>query len=169
VSRDTDRESHLLQLISESFRGVELGDGVSLHETIVLDNYGSAQERQAARAPDEKRDWRKLVDDPELANVYGIGGLSFYDAAGLRFHLPAYLSLAVKDPDQQVVWELHFHLTHLSEYNRQRLAILSPSQRRCVWEVLRYLRDLAGAEDATLDAAIQGYWNPVSESGLCNG
>ena len=31
----------------------------------------------------------------------GVGGLSFYDAVGLRFHLPAYLSLAVIDFDRE--------------------------------------------------------------------
>src|ERR1700685_3017835 len=76
------RQRELLQLIEEAFRGVELGGGVSLHETVVLDNYGTQEQRRAARAPDEKRDWRKLVGDPELIATRGVGGLAFYDPAG---------------------------------------------------------------------------------------
>ncbi len=98
----TEHQRRLLRLIEEAFQGVELGDGVSLHESVVIDEYGGPEERRTARASDEKHDWRKLVRDPELirpavGEVTG-GGMPFYDAAGLRFHLPAYLSVAVMDP-----------------------------------------------------------------------
>ena len=96
-----NRRERLLEAICEAFRGVELGDGVSLHETVVIDNYGGIDERLAARNRDETCDWRKLINDPELARWGGVGGFSFYDAAGLRFHLPAYLSLAVIDFDRE--------------------------------------------------------------------
>jgi hypothetical protein len=46
-----------------------------------------------------------------------MGGVSFYDATGLRFHLPAYLSLAVTDFEREdannVLDSLMFHLTTL--------------------------------------------------------
>lgn len=158
----TERQRGLLQLIEDAFRGVELGDGVSLHETIAIDDYGGREQRQAARAADEKHDWRKLIDDPELARISGVGGLSFYDAAGLRFHLPAYLSLAVKGGDRDEVANvlecLLFHLTHLSEYNLARFTVLDGAQRRCVWEVLLSL--WAEAENTELYRAVQGYWHP---------
>lgn len=63
----------------------------------VIDEYGGGEQRGAARLPDEKHDWRRLVGHPEPSRIAGGGGLSFYDADGLRFHLPAYLSLAVTD------------------------------------------------------------------------
>jgi hypothetical protein len=46
----SERQRRLLRLIEEAFRGVELGDGVSLHETAVLDNYGTREQRRAAPA-----------------------------------------------------------------------------------------------------------------------
>lgn len=174
----TERQRVLLRLIEEAFQGVELGNGVSLHETVVLDRYGDPEERRAAREADEKQDWRKLVGDPELIRptsrdglTAGMGGLSFYDAAGLRFYLPAYLSLVVKDPDtvgaQQVAGDLLFHLSHavMSDFNRERLALLSAAQRACVREVLKYLRNLYDSPDngpilAELDWAIEGFWAP---------
>lgn len=127
----TECQLQLLQLIEEAFRGIELGDGVSLHQTIVIDNYGfNCDEAAELARHDERHDWRKLVDDPELLNVQGIGGLSFYDALGLRFHLPAYLSAMVKgycvddfgetepdvyDPLGGIAGSLEFTLTHLDD------------------------------------------------------
>ena len=97
--KDTSQEQERVrQLIHEAFAGITLGRGVSLHETVVIDDYGSTQARQKAREKDEKKDWRKLVDAPELKAVTGIGGLSFFDAEGLRFHLPAYMCLALVSP-----------------------------------------------------------------------
>ncbi len=164
----TECQRELLRLIEDAFAGVELGDGVSLHETVVIDDYGSLEERRAARDPDEKHDWRKLVGNAELIRTTGVGGLSFYDAAGLRFHLPAYLSVAVADsesPDaSNVLADLLYHLTHIEDYNRERFAILSGPQRACVREVLKFLREQYDTTPwnapliAEIDQAIEGYW-----------
>jgi hypothetical protein len=157
-----ERRHRLLSIIEEAFSGIELGDGVSLHETVVIDNYGSLKERQAARQPDEKHDWKQLVGDPELVQISGVGGLSFYDAAGLRFHLPAYLSLAVMDFDREdagnVLEDFMFHLTHVCEYNVGRFSVLNHAQRQCVRDVLIFLRGEYELESVELDQAIEGYW-----------
>jgi hypothetical protein len=50
-----ERQRGLLRLIEDAFGGVALGDGVSLHETVVIDLYGGRAERLAAREPDEER------------------------------------------------------------------------------------------------------------------
>jgi len=141
-TRDSKQAQLLLALIEESFKDVRLEDGVSLHETIVIDNYGSKEERQLARSKDEKMDWRKLIHDPELLEVDGIGGLSFYDAKGLRFHLPAYLSVVIMDAGVSIAGALIFTLTSDGEYNRNRLDILNPGMKKCIGEVLQYFRTL---------------------------
>lgn len=158
----------VLQEIESAFRGVELGDGVSLHETVAIDDYGGSEERLAARAGDEKHDWKKLIDDPEFAHIGRVGGPCFYDAAGFRFHLPAYLSLAVIDFDRPeaegALESLMFSLTHFSEYNCNRLSILDGPQRRCVRKVLEFLRETHELESEELDRAIEGYWRDQSET-----
>ncbi|MEO0771460.1 MAG: DUF6714 family protein, partial [Cyanobacteria bacterium J06649_4] len=84
-----------------------------LHETVVIDNYGGPVERQRVRAQDETQDWRK-IDTVELMKVWGIGGPSFYDDIGFRFHLPAYLSLAVTHFNNDAAVEvLEFLLVHI--------------------------------------------------------
>lgn len=150
----------LLAAIEGAFRGVELGDGVSLHETVIIDNYGGPNAQRSAREVDEKRNWRKLIRDPELVRI---GELSCYDAKGFRFHLPTYLSLAVVDFDREdaerVLDSLMYHLTHFSDYNVGRLSILDGKQRGCVRDVLAYLRAEYELESAELDEAIAGYWS----------
>ncbi len=151
-----------LDAIERAFRDVELGDGVSLHETVVIDDYGDSEERRMARLPDERHDWRKLINDPELARIGGVGGPCFYDAAGLRFHLPAYLSLAVTDferPEADLALEsLMFNLTYFSQDNVERLQILNAAQKKCVHDVLVFLRKFYELESSELDDAINGFW-----------
>jgi hypothetical protein len=161
----------LLALLEDAFRGVALGEGVSLHETPVLDSYGTAEERRAAREPDEKHDWRRLIHEPDLARLLSVGysGLSFFDAAGLRFHLPACLSRIIADPEGAFVYDMlesvlfHlagiFELPALAPHRREQLAILDPAQRACVREVLIYFRDVMEVDDEALARAIVGYWS----------
>jgi hypothetical protein len=168
-----DRQQ-LLDLIDRAFDGVVLGDGVSLHETIVLDNYGDESERQAARAPDEKTDWRRLVHDPEMHRVGGVGGLAFYDAEGLRFHLPVYLIRAIDALDRLtrgtfVESELLFTLTDCTAHTLAKLSILNHAQRTAIRGFLIYWRDKMEpsrqwqpARMSELDSAIDEIWNPQS-------
>ncbi|QEL14308.1 DUF6714 family protein [Limnoglobus roseus] len=168
----TDRQRELLQMIEDAFRGVELGDGVSLHESAVIDDYGTLEERRVARVPDEKRDWHKAMLEPDLPRLFdiGCGVLSFLDAQGMRFYLPACLMLLVGDHDNDLYGNmfesLEFQLTCLGDYNRERFDILNTIQRQCVCEVLTYLRD--SMEDLEFEPrfrtneinhAIDGYWS----------
>jgi len=159
-----NRQKQLLDSIERAFRGVALGDGVSLHEAKVVDNYGTVEERLAARKGDEQHDWRKLIDDPELVQSCRLGSsaLNFFDAAGLKFQLPACLSKAVKSPEdedvQEMLQSLMFVLIHLDAFQRERLAGLDTAQRLCVRDALTYLRDVLGSGKA-LDRAIRGYWS----------
>ena len=63
---------------------------------------------------------------------------------------------------------LMFNLMNFSEYNLGRLQILNPTQRRCVRDVLIFLRRCYELESAELDEAIEGYWSsdvaPQSEA-----
>ena len=157
-----DRRQQLLAAIEAAFHDVELGDGVSLHESVVIDKHGGPEDRRTARELDEKRDWRRLVVDSELARIGGFGGLNFYDAAGLRFHLPAYLSLAVIDFERYDAGETLEGLMHLltdfCDYNLSRFNVLDDAQRHCVRDVLLHLREEYELESVELDQAIGGYW-----------
>ena len=151
----------LIQQITKAFDGVMLEEGVSLHETVVIDNYGSSSERAIARQPDEKKDWQKLVQHPDLAEVTGIGGLSFFDAKGMRFHLPAYMITTI----HQVYTEFNivFSLCHLSNYSKERFAILNTAQRRAIRAFLKYLLNNGGKayefDHPKIHKALKEYWH----------
>jgi len=159
--RDPEKEKQLLALIAEAFKDVRLEDGVSLHETIVIDNYGSKDAMMRARSRDEKMDWQKLIHDPELLEVNGIGGLAFYDAKGLRFHLPAYLSVVLMNDWVDIAESLLYNLTSDSEYNRKRLDILDPPMKKCVGEVLKYFQTFPEFKDdyEIIDRSLPYYLN----------
>jgi hypothetical protein len=157
-----NQKEHVLQLIYESFDQVLLEDGVSLHKTIEIDNYGATDKEEAQIKNDERKDWKKLVDDPELEKIDGIGGLCFYDAKGLRFHLPAYMCLTIHKPHANITESLMFTLTHLEAYNRERFSILTVEQRKAVKVFLTYIRYNTGFafeyNFAEIEAAIRDYW-----------
>lgn len=157
-----DAKNKVRALIESAFDGVRLGRGVSLHETIVIDDYGSTAQREQARKNDEKDDWKKLLLDPRFKQVHGIGGLSFYDAEGLRFHLPAYLCLMLDSPDEEVSDSLLFTLTSYDDYNKGRFAILNEAQRGAVRAFLLYLQQLNAIEfnfyNTKIAKALEEYW-----------
>jgi len=90
----SDKARSVIDAIEKAFGGVRLEDGVSLREAIVLDNYGTDEERQRARLQDEPEDWRKIPDET-IADYSA--SLAFLDAKGMRFYLPAFMCFAVRN------------------------------------------------------------------------
>src|SRR3989338_9657225 len=84
-------KEELLKEIFEVFKDVELGNGISLHETEVLDMYGTKQQRIDARKKDTDRHWTEVKDD-WIESIDGIGGMSFFDKKGFHYYIPAYMS-----------------------------------------------------------------------------
>lgn len=165
-----NQKEYVLQLIHKAFEEVELEDGVSLHETIKIDNYGYTNETLESQIKaDERNNWKKLIDDPDLAKIHGNGGLSFYDAKGLRFHLPAYLCLMIKNPGEDIAdicASLMFHLVDLDKYNRERFSILTPQQRKAVKVFLTYIRYNTGVStnesgSKEIEKVIREYWSSL--------
>ncbi len=95
----TDRAQVLddaIEKIVEAFVDIRLGDGVSLREADVIDDYGSDEERAAARERDEGHEWRKIRKVDLEHNSFA---LCFMDEPGLLFHLPAFMCYALRYPE----------------------------------------------------------------------
>ena len=141
--------------IREAFSGVTLKKGVGLRQGQALDDYADKETTRRARESDEKDDWSR-IPSAHLNECYS--SLSFFDAEGMRFHLPAFLLADLAgEYDQNLV----FHLTDLGDHGQRQFALLSPAQ---VAAVRAYLEFIADDADRAFDkpgilSAIDVYWS----------
>jgi hypothetical protein len=142
------------QAIETAFAGVTLGGGIGLHEAQGLDDYAHAASCAAYRATDEKDDWHRI---PAEALRHCNSSLSFFDAEGMRFHLPAYL---LADLRGEYGFGMEFCLTSLSHHNIRQFALLSPEQRAAVRAFLMFMLDDRDHELHRLDIvrALAEFW-----------
>lgn len=91
--------------IRESFRGVQLENGVGLLEANGLDDYADESELARLRNLDERTNWESLK--PELLSKYHSAPM-FFDSKGFHFHLPAYLIAELNDQHDYGFVELIF-------------------------------------------------------------
>ncbi|HLH53838.1 MAG TPA: DUF6714 family protein [Verrucomicrobiae bacterium] len=140
--------------IREAFRGVTLGNGVGLLEGQALDDYADQATREAYREQDEKDDWQHI---PLGALNRCHSSLSFFDAEGMRFHLPAFL-LAELNGDLAV--SVVYHLSEVPAYSENQLVALSVEQRKAVRKFLLLVRDMPDYEFERphIERALLDYW-----------
>ena len=124
----------LIRQIQSAFEGVTLGNGVGLLEAQALDGYGSVEECAAARVHDEKIDWRR-ISSKALNDCSS--SLSFFDAEGMRFHLPAFLIAEIEGTFRHTV---SYHVS-TAKKGRNRFALLSEAQRAAVLAFIDYMTE----------------------------
>jgi hypothetical protein len=152
---DTDR---VLTLVRSAFRGVTLGNGIGLRQGRGLDDYADDHTLASYRADDEKNDW-SVIPVAELDRCYS--SLSFFDAEGMRFHLPAYLVADLEDSLQTA--DVLFHLVYT---DKGRFDTLSTAQREAVRQflLLRLSDNHREFDHPAIEAALANYWTAKSES-----
>jgi len=126
---------HIAQLIRDAFAGVTLGRGVGLWQGQALDDYADKATIAEHRSRDEKVDWTRLTID-DLNRCHS--SLSFFDADGMRFHLPAFLLAELEGTLSNGVM---FTLTHLDDYGRSHFTSLTTAQRAAVRQFLLLFKD----------------------------
>jgi hypothetical protein len=91
-AEEQSKRWHLAQEVAErirnAFSGVTLGQGVGLRQAQGIDGYEEETAIADYRQSDEKENWSRIP--PDALNECQ-SSLSFFDAEGMRFHLPAYL------------------------------------------------------------------------------
>ena len=163
----------LIARIETAFAGVTLGDGISLAESVALDQHEAFEDRATARERDEKDDWNKLIDDPELTRNGFTGGPTFMDAEGLRFYLPAYLITAIKDQagrdelatfaDSDRFDHVFSNLVAFSIHGTERFQIMSPAQRTVVGDAILYIARVFDLEYEEMQHAIDSFWHSAED------
>ncbi|MFG6446816.1 DUF6714 family protein [Roseateles sp. BYS180W] len=150
---------HLAQAIEaqirEAFFAVQLGQGVGLRQAQGIDGYEEEEELAAYRVSDEKVDWSRI---PSSALNECNSSLSFFDAEGMRFHLPAYL---LADLSGSYEFGMAFCLTDIGDLRTEQFALLSPKQRDAVRAFLEYISE---EDDYLFDRpnilrALAEYWH----------
>lgn len=141
----------LLDEIRSAFAGVVLGDGTSLSQSEVTDNYGreitdegfgsgrelSAEEYADLRHRDLTDDWAAIphIDLDRIA-------IPFMDAQAIRYYLPALMvSALVRGEPSDMAW---ISLTAFLTNPGDRAALLNERQ---VGAVTHFIRDLPEAMD----------------------
>ncbi|TXT25170.1 MAG: hypothetical protein FD138_2983 [Planctomycetota bacterium] len=152
----TDKEARVAALIKNAFHGVTLGNGVGLLQGQGLDDYADYKTLAEYRSQDEKEDWSRI---PVEALTRCHSSLSFFDAEGMRFHLPAFL---IADLEGTLGQEVIFTLTHLAHGIESRFDLLSLAQREAVRELLLLRRSetIFEFERREIEAALEAYWLP---------
>lgn len=147
--------AQLRHQIEKAFEGVALGNGVGLRQARAMDDYEDEEGQFRARIKDEKDDW-KAISDKDLKYYYSAP--SFFDADGMRFHLPAYM---LSDEHRDNNDTLMFHLIHLDEFGKSKFTSLNALQKKAVRDYLIWCGQQEDYmyESQKIGNAITEYWN----------
>lgn len=154
IAAEKDR---VLALIRSAFRGVALGKGVGLREGQGYDDYADECTLASYRAQDEKNDW-SAIPVADLDRCYS--SLSFFDAEGMRFHLPAYLVADLEESLRTADVILPLVYTAYGPESSSRFDTLTPAQRKAVREflLLRLSDRHYKFHHPMIQAALDSYW-----------
>lgn len=159
----------VIKLIEIAFKGVELEDGISLHQADIIDEYGSKEEIEKARQKDIDSGWGEVPTDL----IEQLQVLPHLDAKGFRYYIPAYMLWTLQNFDtsdsfssdatiyalapsgKDKLWDLH--MTHYSLLNKE--------QRNAIKKFLLFCSDeeLWGVLDTVVaKQGLDKYWSTVA-------
>ncbi len=157
----SDIRDRLLADIQLAFRGVQRGDGPTLHEAD-LEGVGSAEEARAARERDTDSDWQEV---PAQVIERLSWALCFVDPQGFRYYVPAYMSFALRHAESDsnsVDFTIYAFDTQpnsaLSEFQASRFSQFDDGQARVICRFLRFMAEYAGADEIVAQRALANYW-----------
>ena len=168
-----DKQKALLKETRVAFGSVQRGNGITLHQAQAIDDYAGPEQELAARRLDTDRKWE---DVPEQDIVRHYTALTFLDADGFRYYIPAYMSFAVKHYkcgsfDFLILDHILYALNpgdgpELPEWKIEQFEILDEGQKEVVCRFLHFMKDeaedyLIGHSDA--EQALEKYWGQFCE------
>ena len=143
--------------VKSAFAGVVLGSGIGLWQAQAIDDYQTEVIQKKERERDEKENW-SLLEDSILQRCHS--SLSFFDADGMRFHLPAFILASMKGEVDDPI----FQLTHLDEYGLSRFVSLKDDQRNAIVIYLTWCleSDEYKFERPNIENSLNEYWKRQS-------
>jgi predicted negative regulator of RcsB-dependent stress response len=150
----------LIRQIESAFDGVQLGDGVSLHEAEAIDDNLSEQECAAARKLDRESRWQ---DVPDAAIRDHSSSLYFMDEFGTWFYLPAYMIWSLKN----YTISDSLSISHAaSKLKSCRAGQFTQQQCQAIQAYLQFLA--AEYQDPDAQEALQDYWADIDNEPLAD-
>jgi len=147
------KKEDVIKEIESAFLGVSLGNGIGLWEAQAIDDYESKEVQLKNRRRDEKDNWR-LLTYTELQRCHS--SLSFFDADGMRFHLPAYIIASLNNKVDDPI----FHLTQLDDYAKSKLTTINNTQKQAIITYLKWCLEQCEYEfeHTAISKALSKYW-----------
>jgi hypothetical protein len=139
IMRTTLRQ-WLIDYIAYAFCRVSLGDGVDIYAAASADWYGNPSEDALSKRA-ERIDWRRVPPNHLHARDYA---LSYLDAIGYRFYMPAIMTTMLRDEDSRgnLSESFMFHLERMAGSCGYRgihvCDLLNRSQRSAIRRFLKY-------------------------------
>lgn len=143
MTRKPITADQLRKLLREQFADVNRVGGISLHQTSVVDAYGSTDAMQAAALLDTDTHWTEVKDE-WIEQFINCGGLNFFDALGLRYYLPAYLDWFIRKGDganHEVSQILMYKLQAAYVGNQTFENLFTPQQMAVITLFLTYVAE----------------------------
>lgn len=154
-SNDESIRALLRLKIRNAFEGVKLEKGVGLYQAQGIDDNEAVEVCQSLRIGDEKDDWQRITA-ADLNRCYS--SLSFFDAAGMRFHLPAYLLAEI---DGNYPFDLVMTFLDMSGHTLEQFSLFTAPQKGAVADYLRFIQDQPGhwLDVHKIDFALECFWD----------
>ncbi len=160
----------IIEAIRQAFAEVTREEGVTLHEAVVIDDYGSKEERAEARKLDVDHHW---YDVPDALLESHCDTLCFVDTPGFRYYLPAYMTWTLRyamTSDSFSVDHAVYSLnpgtdSKLRDWHLERFEAFDEAQSKAInqflWFVAEYLDEFADGTAAV--NALNRYWHRFDE------
>lgn len=174
---DLQDSSVVLDRIHHAFDGVERGQGTTLHEAMVLDDYGSEEEQRKARELDQETRWQDVPDSTIDRNS---SVLVYLNMEGYRYYLPALMSWAIRNDDYSDTFQSLLPLVaprdvgrgHGEKFDVQKLIeeySFTPEQVRAIYSflVLAVVQGREKVEEDHYPAMLK--WKRAALEGDCPG
>ncbi|AOW09855.1 DUF6714 family protein [Flavobacterium gilvum] len=135
-------KDELINEIQIAFKDVILEDGIGLWEGQGIDDYADNKTILQLRKKDERNNWQNIAYQ-DLADC--ASSLSFFDAKGMRFHLPKFIMFDILEEELRikqnlfspdVLFTLSYNLDE--EYQQNRFSLLNNPQIQSIIHYLKY-------------------------------
>jgi Family of unknown function (DUF6714) len=157
--------------IRRAFCDVSRDEGVTLHEALVIDTYGSDSDRSAARELDTDRRWEDVPDQLIEEND---SVLCFVDPKGFRYYLPAYMVWSLRNYETSEGFSHNHPIFSLSlsqsgsmrQWDLERFEVFNDEQARAICKFLRFMaqqdQDIVCVDKAL--EALDAYWGKFCDA-----